>query len=136
MLFRGLREVRTTEPKQLAADLRRLNGAIEDGFAAVELDFERMPRVVSTTEARHQAKHGDFVRPGISQSSLVLLPASTPETAGQSVYVLQTDPSFPVTVVAASGQAVNGDAEVAIGANQGWQRFIDDGLGGFWGPAS
>jgi len=135
MLFRGLREIRTTEPKQLAADLRRLNIAIEDGFAEAEQTFEAIPRVVRVVESSYTASHGDFVIAGFNQPAVILLPRSSPETATRRVRVVQVGVLYGVTVAAQSDQTVNGTASTTLGAYAGYRDYIDDGLGNWWGPA-
>lgn len=129
MLYRGFRDFRT-EDNGLAADLRRQNQVIEEGFGNAERELAQRGRVVKTTDATYQAQHGEFVLAGYNQAATILLPLSTPDTALRTVEIVCVANSL--TIVPQPGQTVAGAASYSIGFAGIGKTLKDDGLGGFW----
>jgi hypothetical protein len=134
--YRAQREFRTEDPARLRSDLQRQGSELELAFSSVERESETRPKPVKVPGATYQAKHGELVLAGYNQDARVLLPPSTSETAGRSVCVVQVGGAGFVSIVASPGQTVNGAASTTIGFSTGYRRYIDDGMGGFWGPAA
>lgn len=128
-LYRGFREFKT-EDKDLAADLRRQNQALEEGFANAERDLAVRLKTVRVTDATGQAQHGEHVLAGFNQSATILLPLSAPETEGRTLKITRV--ANTITIVAQGGQLVDG-AESVTHSTTGAREFTDDGQGGFWG---
>lgn len=133
--MQGLREYSTDNPAKLRAELQRQNLLTERAFDdAARATLPRW-KIVRVTGATYQASHGDFVLAGYNQNAKILLPRSSPETAGLSVCVSQVGGVGGTTAVAQSGQLVNNAAEYPVGLSTGYRELVDDGLGNFWGPA-
>lgn len=137
MLYRGLRQFQTKEPAQLASDLLRQNQMLEEGFGEAERQLAQRWRVVKATDTTHQAAHGDFVLANFNNRDTdVLLPLGGPDTAGRAVRVARVGTLGTVRVVATNGQEVNAATSAGLGSNAGFREYVDDGFGGWWGPAT
>lgn len=134
-MFQGQRAFHTNDPVQLQTELMRQNAQIEAEFK--RLDGEKPSRwnVRRETGSTAQAAHGDFILAGFNQNAQVLLPASSPAKAGHAVRVAQVGGIGAVTIVAQRANSVNATTSVAIGVNTGFHEYVDDGAGGWWGPA-
>ena len=132
MSFRGLREYRTEDPKQLRTDLQRLEAALERSFQ--ETDDLRGRSTVTKTNRETTVAHRALLFVDAAADVLVRLPASSSATKGLSVRVARRNGGQVITVVASGDDTVNGVASVQLASAVGTTvDLVDDGEGGFWG---
>jgi hypothetical protein len=135
-MYQGLRLFRTDSPAMLGQDLQRQNTELERVFGEIDRDKLSRWNVRRSTAGSVGAAHGDMVLAGFNKNATVLLPASSPEKAGHAVRVVQVGGLGAITVLAQFGETVNTVSSVTMGVNIGFREYVDDGAGGWWGPAT